>query len=147
MIADAVEHKPLDFRSRHARDAACFGLSLLQDCVRYIVPVADTELVGVRWAHAVAAVVEDATGQNGGRALEPHLPGDGVGGELGLHGFKQVTVKDRLMLPAMHLAPIGDLADVEPVLEQMGEWAHAEKDTAPHAVISTAIGLGPDAAL
>ena len=30
-------------------------------------------------AHTVAAVVEDATGQNGGRAPEPELPGDGVG--------------------------------------------------------------------
>ena len=39
-----------------------------------------------------------------------------VRGELGLHSFKQATVKDRLTVPAVHLAPIGDLADVEPVL-------------------------------
>jgi hypothetical protein len=34
----------------------------------------------VRWAHAVAAIVEDAAGQNGWRTFEPHLPHDG--GEL-----------------------------------------------------------------
>jgi hypothetical protein len=50
----------------------------------------------MRRAHPVAAVVEEAAGQNGGRASEPELPGDGVGGALGL-------------------------ADVEPVLEQMGK--------------------------
>src|SRR3984893_5095377 len=49
------------------------------------------------------------------------------------------------MLAAMHLTPIGDFADVEPVLEQMGERAHAEADTAALAAIATAIDLGPDA--
>ena len=49
------------------------------------------------------------------------------------------------MLAAMHLAPIGDLADVEPVLEEMGERSHAEADAAAPAAIATAIGLGPDA--
>jgi hypothetical protein len=29
--------------------------------------------------HTVAAVVEEATGQNGGRAPGPELPGDGLG--------------------------------------------------------------------
>jgi hypothetical protein len=58
------------------------------------------------------------------------LPGDGVGGALGLHGLEQVAAEDRLMLAAMHLTPVGDLAEVEPVLEQMGERSHAEADTA-----------------
>jgi hypothetical protein len=39
--------------------------------MRHIVPVTHTKLVRMRRAHAVAAVVEEATGQNGGRALEP----------------------------------------------------------------------------
>jgi hypothetical protein len=30
------------------------------------------------------------------------------------------------MLAAMHLTPIGDFADVEPVLEQMGERTSAD---------------------
>src|ERR1700730_1381859 len=49
------------------------------------------------------------------------------------------------MLAAMHLTPIGDFADVEPVLEQMGERAHAEADTVALAAIAMAIDLGPDA--
>ena len=49
------------------------------------------------------------------------------------------------MLAAMHLTPIGDLADVEPVVEQMGKGTHAEADTAAPAAIATAIDLGPDA--
>ena len=96
--ADAVQHEWLDLGRRHARDAAGLVLSVLQERVRDIIAVAHAELVRMRRAHAVAAVVEDAAGQNGGRAPEPDLPGDGVGGELGLHGLEQVAVEDRLML-------------------------------------------------
>ena len=82
----------------------------------------------MRRAHAVAAVVEEAAGQNGGSAPEPDMPGDGVGGALGLHGLEQIAGEDRRMLAAMHLTPIGDFADVEPVLEQMGKRSHAKAD-------------------
>ena len=44
------------------------------------------------------------------------------------------------VLAAMHLTPIGDLAEVEPVLEQMGERSHAEADTVEWA--SPRIGDG-----
>src|SRR6202795_626730 len=47
------------------------------------------------------------------------------------------------MLAVMHLTPIGDFADVEPVLEQMGKGTHAEADDAAPAAIATAIDLGP----
>src|SRR5215211_3403463 len=127
-------------------DAACLRLSLLQDCVRHVIAVAQAELVGVRRAHAVAAVVEDAAREDGGRALEPKLPCHGAGGELRLHGLKQVTLEDRLVLAAMHLAPIDHLADVEPVLEQIREGADAEADTAPLAPVGKAVCLCPDAA-
>ena len=145
MPADAVAHEGLDLGGRHAGDAACFGLAILQDRMRHIIPVADAALVRMRRAHPVAAVVEEAAGQNGRRASEPNLPGDGVGGALGLHGLEQVAGEDRLMLAAMHLTPIGDFADVEPVLEQMGKRPHAEADAAAPAAIATAIDLGPDA--
>jgi hypothetical protein len=45
----------------------------------------------------------------------------------------------------MHLTPIRDLAEVEPVLEQMGKGTHAEADAAAAAAIATDIDLGPDA--
>ena len=38
-------------------------------------------------AHTVATVVEEATGQNGGRAPGPELPGDGVGAFLSQVGI------------------------------------------------------------
>src|SRR6202040_2059066 len=79
---------------------------------------------------AKCPVVKEAAGQNGGSAPEPDLPGDGVGGALGLHGLEQIAAEYRLMLAAMHLTPIGDLAEVEPGLEQMGERSHAKADTA-----------------
>src|SRR5436309_1092112 len=50
---------------------------------------------------------------------------------------------DRLMLAAIHLTPIIDLADVKPVLE-MGERSHAESDAALLLAIPAAIDLGPD---
>jgi hypothetical protein len=56
--------------------------------------MANTELVGVRRAHAVAAVIEDATSQNGWRTFEPDLPRDGIGDELGLHGLEKLQVED-----------------------------------------------------
>ena len=42
----------------------------------------------------------------------------------------------------MHFTPIGDLADVEPVLEQMGQRSDAKADTAALAATATAIDLG-----
>ena len=57
----------------------------------------------MRRAHPVAAIVEETAGQNGRSAPEPDLPGDGVGGALGLHGLEQIAAEDRLMLAAMHL--------------------------------------------
>jgi hypothetical protein len=47
-----------------------------------------------------------------------------------LHGLEHLAAEDRLVLAAMHLTPIGNLADVEPVLEQMGERPHAKANTA-----------------
>jgi hypothetical protein len=38
-------------------------------------------------------------------ALSRNLPGNRVGGELGLNGLKQVAIEDRLMLPCM--SPVG----------------------------------------
>src|SRR5262249_21765492 len=49
------------------------------------------------------------------------------------------------MLAAIHLAPEMDLADVEPVLEQMGERSHAKSDPAPLLALPAPIAFGPDA--
>ena len=49
------------------------------------------------------------------------------------------------MLAPMHLIPISDFADVEPVLEEMGKRPHAKANSAALAAIATALDLGPDA--
>jgi hypothetical protein len=56
---------------------------------------------------------------------------------FGLHGLEKGAAEDRLMLAAMHLTPIGDLAEVEPVLEQMGKRSDAEADTTAPAALPT----------
>jgi hypothetical protein len=50
------------------------------------------------------------------------------------------------MLPAMDLAAIDHLADIEPVLEQIGERAHSEADAPDDPSVCAAPRLGPDAA-
>ena len=52
---------------------------------------------------------------NGTPAL--HVPGNGISGAFRLHGFEQLVDEDRLVLAAMHLAPIGNLADAA-----IAEW-------------------------
>src|SRR5271166_864442 len=98
----------------------------------------------MRGAHAVAAVIEDAAGQKGRSALKPDLPRNGVGGELSLHRLEQAAVENWLLLSPVHLTAINDLADVESVLEQMGQSSRAEADMAPTAAICEAASLGPD---
>ena len=43
--------------------------------------------------------------------------------QSGLHGVEQRPVEDRLVLAGMDLAAIGDLADIEAVLQEMRERA------------------------
>ena len=48
---------------------------------------------------------------------------DRILGQPRLNGLKQRAIEDRFVFAWVNLATIGDLADVEPVLEQMGERA------------------------
>src|SRR5262249_37469846 len=85
VLADAVEQEGFYLRGRYPRDAARFCLPALPKRGRDVVTVAHAELVRMGRAHAVAAVVEDAAGENGARAFKPNLAGDRVSGKLGLH--------------------------------------------------------------
>jgi hypothetical protein len=86
--ANAVQHKLLDLGRRRTGDVASLLFSVLQERVGDIVAVAHPQLVRVSRAHAVAAVIVDATGQNAGRAPEPDLAGYRIGGKLGLHRLR-----------------------------------------------------------
>src|SRR6266849_1481315 len=81
--------------------------------------------------HSVAAVVENAAHQNGGRVYDTHMPFPGIFGQPGLDGVERGAVEDRLMLAGMDLAPVRDVADVEAVLEEMRQGADAISP-APH---------------
>jgi hypothetical protein len=51
--------------------------------------------------------------------------------------------EDWLMFPPVHIASIGDLADVKPVLEEMGKRPHTKANAAALLAITSAVG--PDA--
>ena len=63
----------------YASDAAGFGFAILQKRMRNIVPVTHAAFGRMRWAHPVAAVVEEAAGERSGRTPEPELPGNDIG--------------------------------------------------------------------
>lgn len=48
--------------------------------------------------------------------------------ELGLHRVKEIAVEDGGLLAGEDLALEGDLADVEPIAQKMGERASRERD-------------------
>jgi hypothetical protein len=55
------------------------------------------------------------------KAIEPDLSRHGIGGELCLYGLEELAVNDRLVLALMHHTTVNHLADMEPLLEQMGK--------------------------
>src|SRR5262249_12423234 len=81
-------------------------------------------LVGVRWTHAIAAIIEKAPAQERGRAAQAAATRARLGRELGLHRLEQRGIENGLMLTAVKLAPVDHLADIEAVLEQMRERPH-----------------------
>jgi hypothetical protein len=56
--------------------------------------------------HAIAAVVEDAAHQEGGRTFNAHPPRPSVLGKLGLDSFEGRTIDDVRMLAGMGLPPV-----------------------------------------
>ena len=78
-----------DLRRRHARDAPRSLLSVLQERVGDIIAIAGAVLVRMRRAHAVAAVIVDAPGQDGGPPSELDFARDRIGSEVLLYRFEQ----------------------------------------------------------
>src|SRR5260370_40774931 len=61
-----------------------------------------------------------------GRPPGRSAPSARVDRKLALHRREQGTIHNRRLFAAMDLAPVDHLADIEAVLEQMGERPHAE---------------------
>jgi hypothetical protein len=99
---------------------------ILQHGLGDVIAVAGAALVGVGWAHAVAAIVKKAPAQDGGRAPQPAAPRARLGRKLGLHRLEQGTIYNRRLFAAVDLATVDHLADIEAVLEKMGERPHAK---------------------
>jgi hypothetical protein len=89
------------------------------------------------WGHSVATVVIDATDQQGFGfgACDRVIVALVV--ELGLHRVKEIAIEDRGLLAGEDLALEGDLADVEPIAQKMGERAAGEWDAADCALPSS----------
>src|SRR5215470_1064446 len=126
MAAQRRHDKRLSLGGGYAADqSGRRGLSL-QHGLGDVIAVAGAALVGVRWAHAVAAIVKQAPTQHRGRAPQPAAAGARLGRKLGLHRLEQGTIHNRRLFAAIDLAPVDPLADIEAVLEQMGERPHAK---------------------
>src|SRR5260370_21075388 len=99
------------------------------------------------WGHSVTTVVVDATDQQGigFGACDRVIVALVV--ELGLHRVKEVTIEDGGLLAGEDLALEGDLADVEPIAQKMGERAAGEWDPADRAPGLERSHLGNDPAL
>src|SRR5262245_17584263 len=96
-------------------------------------------------SHPVATVVMEATDQQGFRSV---ACGGVVGAllvELGLHGGKEVTIEDGGLLARKDFALEGDLADIEPIAQEMGERTARERDASDRASGLERSHLGDDA--
>ena len=97
---------------------------------RYVIAVPRRALPAVTRAHAVAAVIKDASCQKGYRARPRRAIAAALLHQLSLNGLEQVTIEDRRMLCWTDLALEDDLADIEPVAQEIGERASGEGDAA-----------------
>src|SRR6266446_7464078 len=126
MAAQRRHDQRLDLGGGNAADQSGRRGLILQQSLGDVIAVAGAALVGVGWAHAVATSVKKAPAQDGGRAPQPAAPRARLGRKLGLHRREQGTIHNRRLFAAMDLAPVDNLADIEAVLEQMGERPHAK---------------------
>ena len=76
----------------------------------------------------MALLIEQAPGQESGRAPDAAAPLDRLRRELCLYGREQGGIEDGLMIPPKRLAMIDHLTDVEPVSKEMGKGATCEGD-------------------
>src|SRR5258708_34446518 len=96
------------------------------------------------WGHSVATVVIDATDEQGMGFAACNRVIVALVVELGLHRVKEITIEDGGLLAGEDLALEGDLADVEPVAQKMGERAAGEWDAANRAPRLERAHLGDD---
>src|SRR5216117_559566 len=99
------------------------------------------------WGHSVATVVIDATDQEGFGFAACDRVIVALVVELGLHRVKEITIEDGGLLAGEDLALEGDLANVEPIAQKMGERTASEWDAANRAPGLERSHLGDDPSL
>src|SRR5262249_55067159 len=112
-----------------------------------IVAVLDAPLADVAWCHAIAAVIEDASSQQGFGLHPCRLMIVRLLAQLGLNGVKQVQVHYGRLLPGQNLSLEDHLPNVEPVAEQMGKGAGREWNPPDGRSRLEGTNLGHDALL
>jgi hypothetical protein len=96
-----LDDEPLQWDRRHAGDTTGVLFTALKEDMGDIVAITNPVLVGVAGRHAIAAVVEDAAHQDGGRFFNADSPRPSVLGKLGLDSFEGGTIDDGRMLAGM----------------------------------------------
>src|SRR2546428_12132405 len=71
-------------------------------------------------------MAEQAPTQVGGKPPQRATPGARLGRELSSYRLEQRGIENGLVLTVVNLATVDHLADIEAVLEQVGERAHAK---------------------
>ena len=71
-------------------------------------------------------VIANSAHQNGGLSSELVLPPDGFETELVLDRLEQIPIQNGFLFAAMDRAPIDQLADEEPVPEQISQGPNAD---------------------
>src|SRR6266576_643854 len=145
--ADRIENNGFDLCRGHAGHGPG-GLRLsLDQGGRYVIAVPCSAFAAVARAHAVAAVVKDAAHQQSFRARSRCAIAIVLLCKLSLDALEQVMVEDRWMLCWIYLAPEDDLADIEPVAQEIGERASGEGDATNGPPIREMASSGDDPAL
>src|SRR5258708_38441692 len=104
-------------------------------------------VAGVGRADGIGAVMEDTAGQEG---LGLHTCGFvtvHLFGQLGLDGLEQVPIDNGRLLALEDLTLKRHVADIEAIVEQMGEWSARERDAAYGLAGLERPHLGDDAPL
>src|SRR5262249_23722298 len=83
--------------------------------------------------HPVATVVVEATDQQGFRSVACDRVTVALRVELGLHRIKEIMIQDGGLLARKDFALEGDLADIEPIAQEMGERTAREGDPSNRA--------------
>src|SRR3954470_10736351 len=76
---------------------------------------------------AVAAIVKEPADKRGARGGAPGAPAIAIGGELLLDRLKHRRPDDRRVLPRMACAAVVELAEIDPVAQEMRERAVGER--------------------